>query len=362
MVKLVLPVLLFTCALGAQEIVVKGDQVWTDTNLDVKAGETISLAAAGSLEYLGKKGEKLTAGTTGLKRGFLDMIKTLPVNAAGRGALVARFGEAVPFTVGDKWEGKVPISGRLFLGINQASGDTGAGSFTVKLTRVAPAPPPADPSTLKLPAFTQQLLDSIATRVQDAAGTQGDRVNFVVIGDEKKLVDAFKAGGWSIVDKSKQNAMVAMGLAVLTKQSYVTLPMSELQLFGRSQDYGFAQGDPLKVVATRHHFRLWKAPFTCDGITVIAGAGTHDIGFDKDQRNGSITHKIDPDTDQEREYIIKTLQGTGVVAKVEYLTPQGAVTKAKTAHGEEFFSDGRTAIIYLTPEAAAAPTAAALPQ
>lgn len=354
MVKILLPIFFFTCALGAQEILVKGDQVWTDTNLDVKAGETISFSAIGSLEYLGKKGEKQIAGVTGLKRGFLDMIKTLPVNAAGRGALVARFGDAVPFTVGEKWEGKVPVSGRLFLGINQATGDSGAGNFTVTFTRVAPAPPPVDPSTLKLSTFTQQLLDSVPTRVQDAAGTQGDRVNFIVVGDEKKLVDAFKAGGWSIVDKSKQSAMVAMGLAVLTKQSYVTMPMSELQLFGRSQDYGFAQGDPLKVVATRHHFRIWKAPFTCDGVTVIAGAGTHDIGFDKDQRNGSITHKIDPDTDQEREYIIKTLQGTGVVAKVEYLTPQGAITKAKTAHGEEFHSDGRTAIIYLVPDATTA--------
>ena len=152
--KFFLPALLLLASLlGAQDLVVKGDQVWTDTNLDVSAGETISLAATGSLEYLGKKGEKQVATATGLKRGFLDMIKTLPVNAAGRGALVARFGDSYAFAVGEKWEGKAPISGRLFLGVNQASGDTGAGSFTVKLTRVAPAPPPVDPKTLKLPRF-----------------------------------------------------------------------------------------------------------------------------------------------------------------------------------------------------------------
>ena len=71
-----------------------------------------------------------------LRGSYLDMIKTLPVNSAGRGALVARIGDAVPFAVGEQWEGKAPISGRLFLGVNQASGDTGAGSFSVKLTRV----------------------------------------------------------------------------------------------------------------------------------------------------------------------------------------------------------------------------------
>jgi hypothetical protein len=365
MYKLVFPMLMLAGAAvaPAQDITVKGDQVWTDTNLDVAAGETIGLAATGSLEYANNKGEKQTASVAGLKRGFRDMIKTLPVNAAGRGALIARFGDAAAFTVGEKWEGKAPIAGRLFLGVNQGTSDKGDGTFTVKVTRVAPAPPPVDVSKLKLPVMTQELLDSIAPRVQDAAGTQGDRVNFIVVGDEKQLVDALKQAGWAVVDKNKSNAIVAMGLATLTKQSYVTMPMSELQLFGRDQDYGFAQGDPLKVVATRHHFRIWKAPFTLDGgVTVIAGAGTHDIGFDKDQRNGGLTHKIDPDTDLEREYIAKTLQNTGNVAKLDYMTAKGAIKNAKTAHGEEFHSDGRTLIIYLIPQTAPAAATTATPQ
>ena len=62
------------------------------------------------------------------------------------------------------------------------------------------------------------------------------------------------------------------------------MPMSQLELFGRVQDFGYAQADPLRVVASRHHFRIWKTPFTAGGETVWAGAGTHDIGFDKDNR------------------------------------------------------------------------------
>lgn len=359
MIKSFLPALLAAAGtLAAQDITVKGDQVWTDTNQDIQAGETIRLTASGSLEYTNSKGEKQTAGVTGLKRGFRDMARTLPVNSSGRGALVARIGEAIPFAVGEKWEAKAPIAGRLFLGVNQGGSDKAEGSFIVKLDRVAPPPPPVDVSKLKLPAMTQELLDSVAPRVQDAAGTPGDRVNFMVVGSEKQLVDGLKQAGWVIVDKSKSNAIVAMGLATLTKQSYVTLPMSELQLFGRNQDYGFAQADPIKVVAARHHFRVWKAPFTLDGVTVFAGAGTHDIGFDKDQRTGGVTHKIDPDTDQERDCIGKTLQNTGSVAKLDYLTAKNTITKAKTAHGEEFHSDGRTLIIYLIPET----TTAAQPQ
>jgi len=125
--------------------------------------------------------------------------------------------------------------------------------------------------------------------------------------------------------------------------------MSELWLFGRAQDFGYAQADPLRVVASRHHFRIWKAPFTHDGSTVWIGAGTHDVGFDRDQRNGKLTHRIDPEVDGEREYIGESLSQTGMVAKMDYMMPRQSVREAKTAHGEEFRSDGRTLIIYLRP-------------
>ena len=68
----------------------------------------------------------------------------------------------------------------------------------------------------------------------------------------------------------------------------------------------------------------------------VVGAGTHDIGFEKDQRNGKITHKIDPEVDGEREYIGQSLKETGQVASLDYLTPANPVKEAKTAHGAGF--------------------------
>jgi hypothetical protein len=138
-------------------------------------------------------------------------------------------------------------------------------------------------------------------------------------------------------------------LASLSKQAYVTMPMSELQLFGRAQDFGYAQADPLRVVASRHHFRIWKAPFDLEGQNVWAGAGMHDIGFDRDQRNNGITHKIDPNSDGERDYIRDSLVQTGLVLKTDYMTPADPVLKARTATGSEFTSDGRTLLVYLAP-------------
>jgi len=152
------------------------------------------------------------------------------------------------------------------------------------------------------------------------------------------------------VDRSVKSTILTGALDVLSKKAYVTIPMSELYLFGRAQDFGYAQADPVRVAASRHHFRLWKAPFTIDGSTVWVGAGTHDIGFDKDQRTGGITHKIDPDTDKERDYIGNSLTEAGAAVKLDYMTPANPLTTAKTAHGEEFHSDGRTLLIYLRPD------------
>lgn len=334
------------------EVTVRGDAAWVDSGADVKAGETIRITADGSMSFQGKK-QAMASAPGGLTRSIRDVIKTYDVNDAGLGALIGRFGDGSasrPFLVGEKWEGKAPVNGRLFLGINRSAGEQGDGSYKVQIERVAGAAAPVNVSDLKLASFPQELLDQIPTRVQDAAGNVGDRVNFVIIASRDRVQEAFKQAGWSVVDKDVPSTVLQGILDTIQKRSYVTMPMSDLMLFGRTQDFGYAQGDPVKVVASRHHFRLWQAPFDLDGLTVWAGAGTHDIGFDKDQRNGNVTHKIDPDVDQEREHIGASLGGTGLVVKTEYLTPKVPITTAKTAHGEEFHSDGRTLIIYLLPD------------
>ena len=125
--------------------------------------------------------------------------------------------------------------------------------------------------------------------------------------------------------------------------------MSELTLFGRVQDYGLAHAVPIQVVAQRHHLRLWKAPFQVDGQDLWVGAATHDIGFDRDNRNNGVTHKIDPNVDDEREFVGRSLDDTGLVAKISYVTPSQASKEARTATGATFHSDGRVMVIHLVP-------------
>ena len=335
-------------AADKKELDVKAEQIWTDTGFDVKAGDTLVLTASGTIQIDASR----SSGPEGIARGWTDLMMQYPVTNSGRGALIGRFTDnpaARPFLVGPRTQRTVPVDGRLFLGVNQQAGQLGSGSFHVTIERTK-APPSAVNAAAHLPVLTQQMLDSIPLRVSDAEGNAGDRVNFIIVGSQEKVQAALSAAGWVVVDKTKKDAVLHGLLTSLSKEGYVTMPMSELELFGRVQDFGYAQADPLKVVASRHHFRIWKAPFTASGEQVWAGAGTHDIGFDKDNRNNGITHKIDPATDGERDYIGQGLQDTGLSVKQEYMTATNPVKEARTATGSGFTSDGRTLIIYLQPE------------
>ncbi len=336
-----------------------GDQVWVDTGVDVQAGDTYRFDASGEVTYAGARSATPPDGSS---KGWRDLTRAFPAEDANRGAVIGRIGSgdaALPFLIGASKQVTMPIAGRLFLGINHPSNLTADGSFTVILNKLQSATKDAATFTGKLPELGAAYFGRIPRRVTDPHGTPGDRVNFAIVGPEDLMKEAFKTAGWVVVDKNVEDTILKGAIATFSKQAYLTLPMSMLRLFGRNQDYGFAHAEPIAVVTQRHHFRIWKSPDDADGSTVWIGAGTHDIGFDRDQRNNGLTHKIDPDTDKERDYIVETLKQTGMVVKTDFITPKDTITKAKTAHGEDFFTDGRIVIVWLRPAAAGVSTTSA---
>ena len=189
--------------------------------------------------------------------------------------------------------------------------------------------------------------DSLPRRVHDQFNNPGDMVNFVLIGSEQQVQSALEAANWHLADRDDKLAVLNAITQTYQKKDYLAMPMSTLYLFDRPQDFGYEEADPYAVVASRHHFRLWKTSFTWKGQTVWAGAGTHDIGFEKDQRNGKVTHKIDPLVDGERDNIGATLQKAGKTKSLNYYLPSDPVKEAKNATGGGYHSDGRLLIIQL---------------
>ncbi len=337
-----------------------GSKVWTDTGITLEPGQRLVVTADGKLRYSDAKTDN---GPEGLTRGYKDLIRILPVNSQGRGALIARIGDAdvaEPFFLGASKESISPISGKLFLGINQSQSDPGDGSYTVKLSVYASSD--ARPREIArvvpdMPGIDNALFSRVPRRITDKDGNLGDMVNFLIIGEEDQMKRVFTEAGWVKVDADVKDTILSGILASMSKESYLTMPMSPLYLFDRHQDYGWAHAEPIAVVASRNHLRIWKAPFTVKGQVLWVGAATHDIGFEKDQRNNGITHKIDPDIDLERDYVEKTLSSTGLVTEKMHFLPPNPMTSARTATGGSFHSNGQVLVLKLAPEIQEAPAA-----
>lgn len=408
-------------------------QPWTDTGVDLQAGEVLEINAG--------PGQACDpAGVDGPANGGA----ALPVLSAPAGALIARLhSHGVPLLIGSAKQIKVEEPGHLFLGVNASAEPPCSGSFAVKIhvasgtlqampgagnalssnsttpssTPAAPSPDasktagssagtqaaPASgvqsklasaaqvflsgqfgngaaaaptsssavpagndvvpatsnatsaaspPVALKvspgsLDSGLQKDLDGLPRRVNDQFNHQGDMVNFVLVGSDQQVKDALQAAGWRIADTDNREAVLKAVLETYQKKDYLQMPMSTLYLFGRKQDYGYELAQAYSVVASRHHFRIWKAPVAWNGQTMWAGAGTHDIGFEKDQRNGKVTHKIDPAVDGERDNIGQTLQASGKVKSLYYYLPADSVQDARNATGGGYHSDGRILVVVL---------------
>src|SRR6266496_1701659 len=369
---------------------ISDSQIWTDTGLDLSAGETLTLTAEtkpGSNPNCSPEGVQVIGGDFG----------KVPVAALRPGALIAKTAEnAEPTLVGESAALKVTGAGHLFLGVNlEHSASCG---FGVKLSVAQSATLSADrpalkqqlssaaqvwlkgqlgsasaantiPSSavagnenatttstssggLKLPAVIldadlRKHLDEIPRRVHDHLGNPGDMVNFVIVGSQDRAQATLDAANWHLADVDSKEAGLKAIMNTYQKKDYLDMPMSHLYLFDRMQDFGYEQAQAYAVVASRHHFRMWKAPFTWNGEIVFVGAGTHDVGFEKDVRSGHLTHKIDPDVDVERENIAQSLDKSGKVKSMTYYLPPEPVQDAKNASGGGYHSDGRLLVVFL---------------
>jgi hypothetical protein len=346
-------------------------QPWTDTGVDVQAGDVLDITASGTqkCEPQGVSG----ASTQGL-----------PVADAPAGALIAKLQEqGTPVLIGTSKQVKVEVSGHLYLGVNAGGTPPCKGSFAVKVHRQAQAAesrgsvlkqqlttaaeifaagqfglqtggsanaaatPALKISETPLDAGLRKDIDALPRRVNDQFKNLGDMVNFVIIGGEKQVQSALDAANFHVADTSDKKAVLEAALTSYENKDYLAMPMSTLYLFNRPQDFGYEQAEPIAMVASRHHFRLWKAPFTWNGQTVWVGAGTHDIGFAKDKRNGNVTHKIDPNVDGERENIGSSLQKSGKAKSMSYYLPPNPVQDAKNATGDGYHSDGRILVVFV---------------
>jgi hypothetical protein len=319
---------------------------WNDTGVEVAPGDHLNFTATGNLALADGR----SAPPDGLTRGWKDLIRQYPLNSANSGALIGRIGNeaaAVPFLIGASKDMDVSATGHLYLRLNLTSDLSGTGDMDVKMKLSAQTAQKNISAPDLAHLLSPQLFADVPRRVGDLQGNPGDMVNYALIGTQDQVTKAFAAAGWVQVDKTTQDAVLHGLVSTLSHAAYTEMPMSTLYLFGRSQDLSYARADPLAVAAIRHHLRVWKTTEMVGGQPLWVGSATHDNGFEKDQRNGGITHHIDANVDQERDFLEQSFSGAGVIAGAAYVLPSNPLTTAKTATGGSFQSDGRIVVMDL---------------
>lgn len=372
---------------------------WTDTGLNLQAGDAVTMSVVSSGSSQSSSNHCDPAGSNG---GSANT-GSLPLPDARPGALIAKLEvDASPILIGAQRELNVDKNSHLFLGMNGAGTSTCQSGFQVKVQVSGPSEanaatqpktrgdqlksqlanaaevfmsgqfgvkpgtnsenatstggatgtetssaPMLHVSNATLDTDLRKQLDGLPRRVNDQFNNLGDMVNFVIIGSQKDVQAALQAADWHAADTSNTSAVINAVMQTYDNKDYLAMPMSTLYLFGRKQDFGYEMAEPIAMVASRHHFRIWKAPFTCNGQQVWVGAGTHDIGFAKDKRNNSVTHKIDPAVDGERDNIGTSLQKSNKAKTFSYYLPPNPVQEAKNATGDGYHSDGRLLVVFL---------------
>ena len=114
-------------AAGRHEVVrVDGKQTWSDTGLFVRAGDTITIHADGTIQLSDNPTD--VSDPTGARSG--RRAPNAPIGSAPAGALIARIGDAPPILIGANGTiNRAPSTGRLFLGINDDHFPDNAGEF-----------------------------------------------------------------------------------------------------------------------------------------------------------------------------------------------------------------------------------------
>jgi Ca2+-binding EF-hand superfamily protein len=114
-------------AAGVKEVRVNSQQRWTDTGINVRAGDVLTFNASGTITMSDDTGD--TATPAGSTRG--RTAPDAPVLGQRAGGLLAKIGEYAPAFIGGRGTWTVPVSGRLYLGVNDDHLPDNRGEFVV---------------------------------------------------------------------------------------------------------------------------------------------------------------------------------------------------------------------------------------
>jgi len=189
-------------------------------------------------------------------------------------------------------------------------------------------------------------------RARTSDGLLGDPVNLALLGHEAQIHAAMNRGGWTRADDLSLRTGFRIVSSTLSRRSYHEAPVSPLTLFDRQQDFAYQQevaGSPSK----RHHVRFWRCP---EGWMLPGGysvdwlaAGTYDKSVGLSLFTLQVTHKIEENTDIERDFIVATVQAGSPEIMVEVIENFSTGYHSRNGGGDLIITDGNLPVIDVRP-------------
>ena len=192
-------------------------------------------------------------------------------------------------------------------------------------------------------------------RTRTAEGLLSDPINLAVSGTKLQLVHAMQEAGWVLADSLTPTSVWQTIFANVLKRSYPNAPVSPAFLFGQPQELAF-QKEVGNNARNRHHVRFWKTPkswYLPGGHRVDwLGAATFDGAIGFSFFTSQFTHKIDADVDEERDFLIETLQKAKVATRTKRIEHFFPGYESRNGFGHSFVTDGSMVITDLAKERA----------
>lgn len=195
-----------------------------------------------------------------------------------------------------------------------------------------------------------QRLTAMPRATTNRRGTrEGDPVNLVVAGDLDTVLDAFGAR-WDETETITLATCWKTMKAFLLGSQYRYSPVSPLHLFGRPQDVALQR--IRGSLNERLHLRLWSTSLRFRGAAVWVGQVSRDIGVRFTWRTWNLTtHRVDPDVDEARDYVLEDLLAAQHVDRAVYVPGVGTCSESaprRNLTGDPYFTDGSRVAILLS--------------
>ena len=178
----------------------------------------------------------------------------------------------------------------------------------------------------------------------------GDPLNLVIIGEPEDIYYAFIRAGWDETEAIHKGSLWKTAKSFVGGGEYRYSPISALYVFNRPQDVAFQRARD--NIHERNHLRLWLASARYEGKPVWIGQISRDIGV-RFTKKTITTHKIDPDVDETREFLLEDLVYSQALQKFAYVQgvgeapmdqPRGNLT------GDPYFTDGYRLVLWVTSQ------------